>query len=73
MARNVVIIDGLRTPFAKAGTALKDVHPAKLGQVALSELIAKTNLDTNLVDEVIIGNTGGPSDSVNIGLSLIHI
>ncbi len=67
MSRNVVIVDGLRTPFAKAGTDLKTIHPAVLGQKALSELIAKTNLDTELVDEVIIGNTGSPSDSVNIG------
>ncbi len=67
MSRNVVIVEGLRTPFAKAGTDLKDVHPADLGEVALRELIAKTNLDTDLVDEVIVGNTGSPSDAVNIG------
>lgn len=64
--RDVVIVEGLRTPFAKAGTQLKDVHPAELGKVALKELIAKTNLDVNVIDEVIIGNTGNPPDSVNI-------
>lgn len=64
--RDVVIIEGLRTPFAKAGSALKDVHPAELGKVALKELIAKTNLDVDVIDEVIIGNTGNPPDSVNI-------
>ncbi len=65
-ARDVVIIDGTRTPFAKSGTALKKIHPAELGKVALRELIAKTNLDVSQVDEVIIGNTGNPVDSVNI-------
>ena len=65
-SRDVVIVEGVRTPFAKAGTKLKTVHAAKLGQFALKELIAKTNLDVNLVDEVIIGNTGSPSDAVNI-------
>lgn len=64
--RDVVIVDAIRTPFAKAGTDLKDVHPADLGQKALTELIARTNLDTNLVDEVIIGNTGNPPDAVNV-------
>lgn len=63
---DVVLIDGVRTPFAKAGTKLKTVHPAKLGQLALTELIARTNLDPQIVDEVIIGNTGTPSDAVNI-------
>src|SRR3989344_1974874 len=65
-ARDVVIVDGVRTPFAKAGTKLKTVHAAQLGQVALKELIARTNLNVNLVDEVILGNTGSPSDAVNI-------
>lgn len=64
--RDVVIVDGVRTPFAKAGGKLKKIHPAELGKVALKELIAKTNLDVNLIDEVIIGNTGNPVDSVNI-------
>ena len=64
--RDVVIIEGVRTPFAKSGTVLKKVHPADLGKVALKELIAKTNLDVNLIDEVIVGNTGNPVDSVNI-------
>ncbi|MBL7671188.1 MAG: thiolase family protein [Bdellovibrionaceae bacterium] len=64
--RDVVIVEGVRTPFAKSGTKLKKVHPAELGQVALRELIAKTNLDVNLIDEVIIGNTGNPVDAVNI-------
>lgn len=64
--RDVVIIDGVRTPFAKSGTKLKAMHPAELGKVALKELIARTNLDVNIVDEVIIGNTGNPVDAVNI-------
>ncbi|HPI41416.1 MAG TPA: thiolase family protein, partial [Pseudobdellovibrionaceae bacterium] len=65
-ARDVVIVEGVRTPFAKSGTKLKNVHPALLGRVPLQQLIAQTSLDVNLVDEVIIGNTGNPSDSVNI-------
>ncbi|AFY01499.1 thiolase family protein [Bdellovibrio bacteriovorus] len=64
--RDVVLVEGVRTPFAKAGTKLKKVHPAELGKVALKQVIAQTNLDVNLVDEVIIGNTGNPPDSVNI-------
>ncbi|MCX7979386.1 MAG: thiolase family protein, partial [Bdellovibrionaceae bacterium] len=65
--RDVLIVDYCRTPFAKSGTKLKDIHPAELGKVALGELIQKTNLDVRLVDEVIVGNTGNPADAVNIG------
>ncbi len=64
--RDVVIVDGVRTPFAKAGTTLKDVHPVDLGRTALKELISRLNLDVKVVDEVIIGNTGAPADAVNI-------
>ena len=65
-SRDVVLIDGVRTPFAKADSKLKDIHPAELGRIALKELLARTNLDVNEIDEVIIGNTGGPPDAVNI-------
>jgi len=64
--RDVVIVEGVRTPFAKSGTKLKTIHAAQLGQIALKELIARTNMNVDLVDEVIIGNTGSPSDAVNI-------
>ncbi len=62
----VVIVDGVRTPFAKAGSDLQGIHPADLGKIALKELLARTEIDVNLIDEVIIGNTGSPSDAVNI-------
>jgi acetyl-CoA acyltransferase len=64
--RDVVIVDGIRTPFAKSGTKLKSVHAVELGRVALKELLSRTNLDVNLIDEVIIGNVGNPVDAVNI-------
>ncbi len=65
--RDVVIIDGIRTPFAKAGTKLKNVLAADLGKTALKELVARTNLDQSLVDEVIVGNVENPSDKINMG------
>lgn len=64
--RDVVLVEGVRTPFAKADTKLKDVHPAELGRVAVHELMERASLDPEVVDEVIMGNTGNPSDAVNI-------
>ncbi len=52
-ARDVVLVDGVRTPFAKAGGDLKDLHPAELGRIAMHELIERTNLNVESVDEVI--------------------
>jgi acetyl-CoA acyltransferase len=65
-SRTVVIVDGVRTPFAKAGTALKDVSARELGRVAVRELLERTELDPALVDETIIGNVGQPMDATNI-------
>jgi acetyl-CoA acyltransferase len=64
--RDVVLIDGFRTPFAKAGTALAQVPARELGRVAIAELLARTSLDPAEVDEVILGNVAQPSDSANI-------
>lgn len=64
--RDVVLVDGVRTPFVKSESKFKEVHPAELGRVAVHELIERTNLDTKVVDEVIMGNTGTPPDAVNI-------
>lgn len=64
--RDVVLMDGLRTPFAKAGTALASVPPRELGRVVVAELLARSGVDPKEVDEVIIGNVAGPSDSANV-------
>ena len=63
---DVVIVGGIRTPFAKANTGLKAVHAAKLGTVALRELLYKVGIDSDQVQEVIVGNIGNPIDTVNI-------
>jgi acetyl-CoA acyltransferase len=53
--RRVAIIAGVRTPFAKAGTVLKDLSAIDLGKRCVAELIQRTELDGNLVDALIYG------------------
>jgi len=53
--RRVAIVAGLRTPFAKAGTVLKSVSAIELGRACVSELIERTNLDTQQVQAVVFG------------------
>jgi len=64
--KEVVIIDGLRTPYAKSGTAFKDVSAVELGTAAVKEIVKRTGLDGELIDEVIVGNAGMPADAANI-------
>ncbi len=51
----VAIIDGVRTPFAKAGTLLKQLGVIELGKLAVSELIHRTDLDPAAVDLLTFG------------------
>jgi acetyl-CoA acyltransferase len=53
--RRVAIIAGVRTPFAKAGTVLKDLSAIDLGKRCVAELIQRTELDGNLVDAIVYG------------------
>jgi acetyl-CoA acyltransferase len=53
--RRVAIIAGVRTPFAKAGTVLKDLSAIDLGKRCVAELIQRTELDGTLVDALIYG------------------
>ena len=65
--RRAVIVDGVRTPFAKAGGPFKKLSAQELGRLALVELMARTDYDPRKVDEVILGNCGTPADAANIG------
>ncbi len=65
--KDVVIIDGLRTPYAKAGTALKDVPADELGAAVVKEIVARTGINVEHIDEVIVGNAGMPAEAANIG------
>ena len=46
--RRVAIIAGVRTPFARAGTVLKDLTAIDLGKRCVAELIQRTADDHGL-------------------------
>ncbi|MFQ5455781.1 MAG: thiolase family protein [Nitrospirota bacterium] len=64
--KEVVIIDGVRTPIGNFGGALKDITAHKLGEITIRELIKRTNIDVELIDEVIFGCVGQYSDATNV-------
>jgi acetyl-CoA acetyltransferase family protein len=66
MSRDVVIVDGVRTPYAKANTELKDVPVQDLGRIVTVEVLARTGFDGADLDEVIFGNIAQPPDAVNV-------
>ena len=66
MPQSVVIIDGVRTPYAKSGTVFNKVSVVELGRVCVTETLARTGIDPAIIDEVIIGNIGQPADAANV-------
>ena len=53
--RRVAIIAGVRTPFARAGTALRGFSAIELGKIAVSELVHRTDLDPATIDLLTFG------------------
>ncbi|MEP6766445.1 MAG: acetyl-CoA C-acyltransferase FadI, partial [Gemmatimonadaceae bacterium] len=53
--RRVAIVAGVRTPFARSGTALKDYTAIDLGRQAVAELMQRTNLDGREVNLLVFG------------------
>ncbi len=62
----IAIIDGVRTPFSKMGTDLNDLSAVDLGRIVTQELLERTGIDPQIIDEVIFGCVGQPSDAANI-------
>src|SRR5688500_12129830 len=65
MSAGVFIIDGVRTPFCKMGTALAGMDAVELGRSAASGVLARTGLDPGMIDEVIFGCVGQPAEAAN--------
>jgi acetyl-CoA acetyltransferase family protein len=62
----LVIVDGIRTPFCKAGSELTSMAADELGRIAVNALLTRTGLDPALVDEVIFGCVAQPADATNV-------
>ena len=51
----VAIVDGVRTPFTKAGTSFKAISAIDLGKLCVAELIQRTNLSGSEVQALVFG------------------
>ncbi|MCB0834897.1 MAG: acetyl-CoA C-acyltransferase, partial [Bacteroidetes bacterium] len=64
--KNVVVVDGVRTPFIKAGTLFNKLSAVDLGKAALREVLARTGIRGEQIDEVIVGNIAQPPEATNV-------
>ncbi len=64
---NAFIYAGLRTPFGRHGGALAPVRPDDLIAQVIRELLARTNVPGEVIEDVILGNTNqAGEDSRNV-------
>ncbi len=49
------IVEAVRTPVTRKGTALADIHPADLGAHVLNALVDRSGIDPGAVEDVVFG------------------
>ncbi|KAI1897695.1 hypothetical protein AGOR_G00085930 [Albula goreensis] len=53
--KNIVLVDGVRTPFLLSGTTYSDLMPHDLARAALQGLLTRTSLPKDAVDYIVYG------------------
>ena len=56
MSKEIVILDGARTPFGEFCSSLKDVSATDLGVVAAKEAIKRSHVKPEQINHVVFGN-----------------
>jgi acetyl-CoA C-acetyltransferase/acetyl-CoA acyltransferase len=63
---DIAILEGIRTPFAKAYGPLASVTTQELGRIATTAVLERAGLRPDQVDQVVFGNVAMPPDAANI-------
>jgi acetyl-CoA acetyltransferase family protein len=66
MKERIAIIAGYRSPMGKAGGVMKNITAHDLGARIAKEVLVRSKIDIEKIDEVIIGNCGQPAEAANI-------
>jgi acetyl-CoA acyltransferase len=66
MKERIAIVSGIRSPFCKGGGVARDLEADDLGAFVVTELMARSNIPSEKIDELIFGNVLQPPQSANI-------
>ncbi|MEZ9510716.1 acetyl-CoA C-acyltransferase FadI [Vibrio breoganii] len=67
----VAVVAGLRTPFARQSTELKDVPALDLGKMVVSEMLARTEIDPAMIEQVVFGQVIQMPAAPNIAREIV--
>jgi acetyl-CoA acyltransferase len=54
--KNIVLVDGVRTPFSTSGSSYSDMMPHDLAREAIKSLMSRTGIGKKEIDHVIMGS-----------------
>src|SRR5262245_4796033 len=67
----VAIVAGLRTPFAKQGTAYKNLSALDLGKLVVTELIQRSGVSAREIDMLVYGQVVPSISAPNIAREIV--
>ncbi len=70
-SERVAIVAGLRTPFAKQASFFHGISAIDLGQMVVTELLARHHLDATLVERVVFGQVVVMPEAPNIAREIV--
>src|SRR3954466_6210026 len=66
--QDVVIVEAVRTPIGRRNGKLKDTHPVVLASLVLKEVVERSGIKPEMVDDVVFGCvTQVGEQSLNVG------
>ena len=72
MARDVVIIEAVRTAMGRRNGMLSGTHPVTLGAKVLREVVARAGIEPRVVEDVVFGNVSQVGEqAANIGRNVV--
>ncbi|MFA0412448.1 acetyl-CoA C-acyltransferase FadI [Vibrio renipiscarius] len=67
----IAIVAGLRTPFARQSTEFSQVPAIDLGKMVVSEMLARTDIDAKLIEQVVFGQVVQMPEAPNIAREIV--
>lgn len=67
----VAVVAGLRTPFARQSTEFSQVPAVDLGKMVVSEMLARTDIDPALIEQVVFGQVVQMPEAPNIAREIV--
>lgn len=67
----IAIVQGLRTPFARQATAFHGIPAVELGNMVVSELLARSNISPDVIDQLVFGQVVQMPEAPNIAREIV--